>query len=90
MGALLITYDLNKPGKDYDALYDKIKGLGSYWWHYLDSTWIVDTPLSPAAASEQLRTVLDASDRLLIINVTGDASDGWLEQDAWNWIKQHV
>ncbi len=90
MGALLITYDLNKPGQNYEALYDKIKGLGSSWWHYLDSTWIVDTHLSPADTREQLRAVLDASDSLLILNITNDASDGWLEQDAWNWIKEHV
>lgn len=90
MGALLITYALNKPGQDYNALYDKIKGLGSFWWHYLDSTWIVATHLSPAVASEQLRTVLDASDRLLVVDVTNDAYDGRLQQEAWDWLKQHV
>lgn len=90
MGALLISYDLNKPGQDYDALYDAIKELGSFWWHYLDSTWVVATHLTPTVASERLRAVLDASDRLLVINVTNDAYDGWLQQEAWDWLKQHV
>ena len=29
MAALLITYDLNKPGQNYDSLYEKIRELGS-------------------------------------------------------------
>lgn len=37
MSALLISYDLNKPGQKYERLYEKIKALGT-WWHYLDST----------------------------------------------------
>jgi hypothetical protein len=42
MSALLITYDLNSPGRKYDALHDEIKALGA-WWHYMESTWIVVT-----------------------------------------------
>ena len=47
MSALLITYDLNAPGQKYDDLYQEIKDLGSTWWHYLDSTWVVKTTLTP-------------------------------------------
>jgi hypothetical protein len=72
VSALLITYDLNKPGQDYDKLYEKIKGLGS-WWHHLDSTWIVTSALAPSEAFDQLKPTLDESDRVLIVNITGDA-----------------
>ncbi|WP_454560824.1 hypothetical protein [Mycobacterium haemophilum] len=89
MSALLITYDLNKPGQNYGPLYEKIKGLGT-WWHYLDSTWVVDTYLTPTEANERLRTALDDSDSVLIVNITNDTYAGWLEQDAWNWLKTHV
>ena len=47
--ALLISYDLNKPGQNYDKLYAKIKELRT-WWHYLDSTWIVVSALTPSQA----------------------------------------
>ncbi|MDO5084616.1 MAG: hypothetical protein Q4D89_14620 [Arachnia propionica] len=58
MSALLISYDLNKPGQKYDDLYEKIKALGT-WWHYLDSTWIVVSSLSPSQAFDRLKPALD-------------------------------
>jgi len=89
MSALLITYDLNKPGQNYDKLYDAIKGLGT-WWHYLDSTWIVDTSLTPAQVWEELRPAVDTGDSVLIVDITNDPNSGWLPQKAWAWIKEHV
>jgi hypothetical protein len=90
MGCLLVTYDLNKPGQNYKDLHEAIKGLGSAWWHYLDSTWLVRTALSANQASDKLLPVIDKSDSLLVLNVSGDAYAGWLEQDAWNWIKENL
>lgn len=39
MATLLVGYDLNKPGQNYDDLWVHLKDLGP-WWHYLDSTWL--------------------------------------------------
>lgn len=89
MSALLITYDLNKPRQNYDDLIEKIKGLGT-WWHYLDSTWIVVSSLSPSQAFERMRPALDKSDSALVLNITGDSYSGWLTQEAWDWLKKHV
>ncbi|OBG63321.1 hypothetical protein [Mycobacterium sp. E735] len=89
MSALLIGYDLNKPGQDYDKLFEKIKGLGA-WWHYLDSTWIVDTTLTPREAFDDIKPTLDDSDRLLIVNITSDTYTGFLPQNAWDWLNAHV
>lgn len=89
MPALLITYDLNKPGQDYEGLSEEIKSFGA-WWHYLDSTWIVDTNLSVSSAADRIRAKVDSSDHFLVLNITGDASQGWLPQDAWDWISKHV
>ena len=89
MSALLITYDLNVPGQNYDKLYEKIKGLGS-WWHHLVSTWVVDSTLTVGAVNDRLRSVLDDSDSVFVLNITGDTYAGWLTQDAWGWIKNHV
>ncbi|MHC1684921.1 MAG: SinR family protein [Clostridiaceae bacterium] len=88
MAVHLITYDLNKAGQNYDKLYDEIKSLGE-WWHYLDSTWLVDSSYSAQNISERLVPVIDKNDYLLVIKVTND-SHGWLNQDAWNWITKHV
>lgn len=83
---LLITYDLNKPGKDYPDLYEAIKNLGA-WWHHLDSTWLVDTSLTPYQAWSRLSSVVDKNDTVLVIRVTGDYS-GWLTERAQNWLRE--
>lgn len=84
----LITYDLNRPGQNYDGLYKAIKKLGA-WWHYLDSTWLVDTNLSSDQIYARIKPHVDDNDHFLIIKVTRDYT-GWLPKKAWEWIKQRV
>lgn len=81
-----VNYDLKKPGRDYSGLYSAIKSSGS-WWHYLDSTWLVDTQLSADGIWELLSPHVDRNDSVLVIGVTKDYS-GWLPRDAWDWIKE--
>lgn len=89
MSCLLITYDLNKPGQDYKELHETIKGLGD-WWHHLDSTWLVDTSLTVDQVAERIVKVIDSSDRLLVVNISGDSYQGYLTEDAWQWIRKHI
>ncbi len=63
----LITYDLNKPGQEYPRLYDTIKELSSSWWHYLDSTWLIDTSLGATAIRDRVRAVVDQNDSFLVV-----------------------
>ena len=84
----VISYDLNKPGQNYSELFKAIKNLGS-WWHYLDSTWLVDTSLTATKMSDILNTKIDQNDSLLIFRL-GKDKNGWLSQKAWNWINQHL
>ncbi len=85
----LVTYDLNKPGQNYDKLYEAIKELGA-WWHYLRSVWLVDTNWSSNDIRNKLRPyIVDDTDYLLVIHVQRDYS-GWLPKDAWEWLNQHL
>jgi hypothetical protein len=79
-----INYDLKKPGQDYTELHEAIKACGT-WWHYLGSTWLVETSLSAAGIWQKLAPHVDKNDRVLVIGVTRDYQ-GWLSQDAWDWI----
>jgi hypothetical protein len=81
----LITYDLNTPGKNYQALYNAIQSLGE-WWHYLDSNWLVDTTLNTYQISDRLRQCIDSNDRLLIVEIDPSTVSGWLPKDACEWI----
>ena len=84
----LVTYDLKKPGQDYSAVHDTIKSFG-IWWHYLESTWLVDSFLTADQIAVKVRQHIDQNDRLLVIGVTSESA-GWLPQDAWDWINTHV
>lgn len=79
-----INYDLKKPDRDYAGLYDAIKSCGA-WWHYLGSTWLVDTTLDAAGIWKRLDPHVDPNDRVLVIGVTKNCQ-GWLPTDAWEWI----
>ncbi len=83
----MIGYDLNKPGQDYSALFDAIKDLSGSWWHYLDSTWLVKSDLSSGQIRDRLAAFMDASDELLVIDVTArEMSWRGFESKAAKWI----
>ena len=83
-----INYDLHRPGQNYTELYEAIKKLGD-WWHYLESTWLVDTSLNANQIFQRLKPSLDSNDSVLIVKFGTDYS-GWLTQDAWNWINSRT
>jgi hypothetical protein len=89
MPTVLIAYDLNSPGQDYDGLHDAIKGLASAWWHHLDSTWLVKTTKTPAEIRDLLGQKIDKGDELLVIDVTG-RSRAWrgFNERGSTWLKQ--
>jgi hypothetical protein len=85
---LLITYDLHRPLQNYTGLHEAIKRIGT-WWHHLESTWLVETTLTPQQVWERIATQVDKDDRVFVVRVTSSNS-GWLTQDAWNWLNARV
>ena len=83
-----VNYDLKQPGQNYSALYNAIQSCGD-WWHFLDSTWLVDSALTAAGIWDRLAPHVDGNDRVLVIGVTRDY-EGWLPREAWNWINGRI
>jgi hypothetical protein len=81
-----VNYDLKKPGQNYAPLYEAIKGCGA-WWHFLGSTWLLDTALDATGIWRRLQPHVDANDNVLVIGVTKDYS-GQLPPAAWEWIRE--
>jgi hypothetical protein len=65
----MVGYDLNRPGKDYTTLIERLKSFPN-WWHYLDSTWLIKTDMSAVQVRDLLWAVMDQTDELLVIDVT--------------------
>ena len=83
---LLISYDLNRPGQNYNSLHEEIKKAGT-WWHHLESTWIISTSHGPEKWEQRLRRHMDENDSLLVIEVCNNYS-GWLPDKAWKWLQE--
>lgn len=88
MSVYCVSYDLNKAGQNYNALYDELKKSPG-WCHPLDSTWLISTRETAQQLSDRLRNHLDNNDTLLVIGVTKEYS-GWLPQATWDWMRQHI
>lgn len=86
-----ITLDFENPEKDYSALYDKIKSLGS-WMHHLEFTWFV-APSTERSAEDiftQLQPFIDKEDDyMLVVEVTSNYQ-GWLPDEAWDWMNERI
>ena len=90
MNTLLVGYDLNRPGQNYEELIKFLKAQTS-WWHALDSTWIVVTPKSTAELRDEIKRFIDANDDVLVMDVQGDAwATFGLSKQANDWLRKHI
>lgn len=87
---LSISYDLRKPGRNYDDLYKAIKSAPS-WCHAMDSYWFIKTNESPRIWADRLKEAIDSNDNLFVVDITGQAYWGWMPQSVWDWLSnQHA
>ena len=64
---LIIAYDLIKPGQNYETVRAKIKSLGR--WHQPQySLFYVHTDKTPQQASAAIVSIMDAKDKLAVID----------------------
>ena len=83
---LQISYDLRDRDRDYEDLHDAIRQQGR-WWHYLKSTWVIETDKSPRQVVDDLESLLSRGDRLLVSEI--GRFDGVLPEKAWSWLERH-
>jgi hypothetical protein len=88
MNVYCVSYDLHKPGQNYEGLFDQLKNSPG-WWHYLESTWLIATSETAQDLAKRLFGVIDANDSLLVINARNESA-GWLPSKAWDWINRNV
>ena len=60
----LISYDLNKPGQNYDPLYAALAASGAK--RILLSQWVLSTTSSSVDVRDHFKRFVDANDRLLV------------------------
>lgn len=89
MTVYLISYDLNRPGQNYPALFDAIKACGN-WWHCLTSTWMVSSGMSALEIANKVWAAMDANDKLLVNPVAPGSAWAGFSGDCESWIKSNL
>jgi hypothetical protein len=86
---LFVSYDLHAPDKNYNAVIAAIKNLGD-WAKVHYSLWYVKSNLSAEEACTRVWASMDANDRLIVINTTGNAA-AWrnLPSDVAQFIRDN-
>lgn len=88
MPCYIISYDLRKPGRNYDSLYAAIKAYGT-WGKINESLWAIVTEQRAIQIRDNLKGHIDANDRLFVIKSGVEAA--WLNSIADNdWLKKHL
>lgn len=72
MALFLITYDLRKPGRNYDDLYKLLDDT----WHakrLVESVWLAELVGPAPTVRDLIKGQIDANDRIAVIEVTSEA-----------------
>ena len=87
MNVYIVSYELREK-KNYTGLFEQLRASPG-WWHYLGSTWLIATQENANQLYNRLSPHLDTKDSILVIQA-GTEMQGWLPQDAWEWIGREL
>lgn len=65
MPVYVVSYDLTRPGQNYEALWTELRRLGGQ--RVLQSQWAVNVTNTATELNKHLWGYLDANDRLLVM-----------------------
>src|SRR5690242_19808780 len=88
MNLLLVTFSLRNQLKDYDSFFVTLRGNASQWCHYIEQTFLVRTPYDVQEFCNRLYPHMEKTDSLLVVKMDGAQRQGWLPQEAWDWMNQ--
>ena len=89
MAIILVTYDLNKPGQNYQKVYDYLESFT--YCKDMDSVYLLDTSTSPKDIRNHLKGIVDGNDTLFVVKITKTwaahnySCGDWLNKSERNW-----
>ena len=86
MKRFMVSYDLSKPGRNYEDLFKVLKSFDHV--RPLESVWFVSSNLPLEAIRDKVKAVLDANDHLMVSTITYSA---WfnLSPEVGKWLEEH-
>lgn len=70
MSVYAVSYDLRKPGRNYDDLHTAIRRYG--YTHCLESSWFIETTQNAGTIRDTLKQHLDSNDQLVVTRLSGN------------------
>ena len=89
MPCYIVSYDLSRPGRNYDSLISRIKDYGTCA-PITKSTWAIVTEDTADDVGEYLAAVIDSNDKLFVVRSGGEGVWWSLPQDITNWLEKHL
>lgn len=84
----MLSYDLNKEGKDYEGLYDALKTFPRL--HVLDSTWYIESDWMSSEIMMLLLPHIDTDDRVVISQITKNTTVQNLTPEENEWLRTRL
>ena len=84
----LITYDLCKPGQNYD---DLIKAIKTYsWCKVAESAWVITSSKTSVEIRDHLKSKIDKNDVLFVAKLNGEAAWCGASDSVTKWLKENL
>lgn len=90
MKTFVISYDLQVPDKKYDKVFKTIESWGGYSIRPLKSVFLVKNNLTAQEMADSLKKFALDSNDLLFITEVGKDKAGWLYDESWKFINEHL
>ncbi len=84
----IISYDLSNPGRNYEALLQRIQGYGS-WARLGGSAYLISTNQTTAQVRDNLVQVMDGNDKIYVSSLGNSAAWAGLGEQVSNWIRNN-
>ena len=83
----LFTYELHPSfPRNIEPLHAELENSLA-WCHYMDRTWLIATDEDVGQLNRRISRHLRQSDMWLVVQITLEY-DGWLPEEAWDWIQK--
>lgn len=86
MTALLIVYDLNSSGQNYQLLTNKIEQSFAKRWRFQRSAWLVESSVNEYDVASMLEQCIDSNDTLFVTRASSTSAWCGYTQEGTDWI----
>lgn len=92
MKTFILSYDLGVPEthSDYIRLFNHIKSFYSSWSRPVKSVWIIKSDNNAGQIRDQIKTILDLNDKLIVIEVSKNWGTYNISKEVTDWMKTNI